>query len=30
MSKDTVLSGTTNQETGTVAFEIADIYVEII
>lgn len=25
MSKDTVLSGTTGQETGTVAFEIADI-----
>lgn len=25
MSKDTVLSGTTNQETGTVAFEIADL-----
>ena len=25
MSKDTTLSGTTNQETGTVAFEIADL-----
>ena len=25
MSKDTVLSGTTNQETGTVSFEIADL-----
>ena len=25
MSKDTALSGTTNQETGTVAFEIADL-----
>ena len=25
MSKDTVLSGTSGQETGTVAFEIADL-----
>tara|TARA_R100001510_G_C7654790_1_gene213605 strand:- start:1933 stop:2940 length:1008 start_codon:yes stop_codon:yes gene_type:complete len=32
MSKDTVLSGTTNQETGTVSFEIADLcrdYIDI-
>jgi hypothetical protein len=32
MSKDCVLSGTTNQETGTVAFEIADLcrdYIDI-